>query len=149
MNESQAELLKDHAEMERLLKLLAQAVDSNDASDELQRLWSQVEGIIVDHIRTEEHEFFVLVGPAHRAEVEGLRADHQRIRSSLAALGVELELHALRKPEIDALIQLLRDHAEREDATLYNWLSQRPDPTMAKTVHRMLLRRHSGQQKAG
>ena len=135
--------------MERLLTLLAQGVDSNDACEDLQSLWSRVEGVILDHIRTEEREFFGLVGKSHRAEVEELRADHQRIRNSLAALGVELDLHAVRKPEIDELVLLLRAHAERENETMYGWLSQRPDDALANIVHRMMHKRHADQQKAG
>ena len=148
MTEPQAELLKDHAEMERLLSLLAQAVDANDDNEELRCLWTKVEGMILDHIRTEEREFFAMVGKAHRAEVEELRADHRHIRASLSALGVEMDLHAVRKSEVDELILFLRGHAERENDTMYYWLSERPDNAMANIVHRLLLRRSGEEQES-
>lgn len=141
MTSPETKLLEDHAEMERLLSLLAIAVEANDESQDLQCTWSQVERLILDHISTEEREFFGLVARAHRAEVEELRADHQHIRRALAELGMQVQLHSVRKPEVDALIAFLRHHSERENQTLYRWLAERPDASFANVVRRMLERR--------
>jgi len=147
MTVPQTELLKDHAEIERLLTLLVSAVDANDDCQDLQCVWSQVECLLLDHIKTEEHEFFGLVAPAHRAEVEVLRAEHQYIRRALAELGVQVELHAVRKPQVDELVAFLRGHAERENQTLYRWLVERPDATLANIVHRMVERRAQNHER--
>lgn len=149
MTSPETKLLEDHAEIERLLSLLTVAVASNDESQELQCIWAQVEGLILDHIGTEEHEFFGLVAREHRAQIEELRADHQHIRRALAELGVHVQLHSVRKPEVDALVTFLRHHAERENETLYRWLAERPDASLATVVRRMLARRsHSDHREA-
>lgn len=144
MTEPKSELLKDHAEMERLLSLFAGAVAANDECRDLQGIWAQIEALIVDHIQTEEREFFPLVVRAHAADVEDLRAEHRFIRETLAKLGLELELHSLRKPEADELIAFLRRHAQRENQTLYHWLAERPD-SLRDIVQHMLSRRQSQQ----
>lgn len=141
MTAPETKLLEDHAEIERLLSLLAIAVASNDESQDLQCVWAQVERLILDHISTEEHEFFGLVARDHRAEVEELRAEHQHIRRALAELGMQVQLHSVRKPEVDALVTFLRHHAERENETLYRWLVERSDASLANAVRRMLERR--------
>ena len=141
MTEPKTELLKDHAEMEHLLSLLSQAVASNDECQDLRGIWARVESLIVDHIQTEEREFFPLVASVHLAEVEELRADHGYIRENLARLGVELELHSLRKPEIDEFVAFLRRHAEQENQTLYHWLAERPDRSVQNIVQHMLAHR--------
>lgn len=147
MTAPQTELLNEHAAIERLLSLLSSAVDSNDDCHDLQCIWSQVECLLLDHIRTEEQELFGLVPPAHRAEVEELRAEHQYIRRALLELGVQVELHAVRKPQVDELVAFLRGHAEREHQTLYRWLVERPDALLANIVHRMIERRADANER--
>jgi hypothetical protein len=141
MSDPKAELLKDHEELERLLALLVRTVDSSDECQELPAVWRRVEALLLDHIRTEERQFFPLVAPDHRAEVEELRAEHQHIRASLAELGLQVELHCVRKPEVDELVAFLRRHAERENDSLYQWLAARGDASMTNIVRYMLERR--------
>ncbi len=51
--------------------------------------------------------------------VDQVLRDHEAIRAALDELGLQVELHTLRKETVDAFLALLRAHAAREDATLY------------------------------
>jgi len=141
MSDPQTELLRDHAEAERLLGLVQQSVDGDDCCDDLRAAWAQLESMLLDHMHTEERFFFAHVADEHRDEVERLRAEHARIRSALAKIGVEIELHSLRKPEVEALSQLLREHAAFENRTLYRWLAERDGARFQRAVERMLQNR--------
>lgn len=149
MSDPKTELLKDHEEIERLLGLLLRTVDSSDEGKDLPAIWRKVEALLLDHIRTEERQFFPLVARDHRAEIEELRLEHQHIRAALAELGVQVELHCVRKPEVDELVAFLRRHAERENHSLYHWLAERSDASMTNIVRYMLDRRqHPSEREA-
>ena len=141
MSDPRTELLNDHAEAERLLHLLEQSVEGNDCCADLRAVWSKVEAMLLDHMRTEERFLFAHVADAHRAELEVLRAEHVLIRAALSKLGVELDLHSLRKPEVEALTAFVRRHAELENRTLYRWLAEKPEAGFQAAVHRMIRNR--------
>jgi len=124
MNDLKRLLVEDHALLERQLAQLAQAVEADDCPADLLECWTRFEAGLRDHLDTEERCLFPAAGPEHREQVEGLRAEHRRIRHTLQELGVALELHTLRKPSVDELITFLREHAEREKQTLYAWLEE-------------------------
>jgi len=135
MNDLKQRLLADHAELEQQLKALARAVEANDAASDLRECWTGFETSLRDHLDTEERTIFPVVAPAHRAEVEALRAEHQLIRDALAELGLAVELHTLRKPAIDELTEFLNQHATRENHSLYDWL----EGASGSQAHRGLL----------
>ena len=130
MTSVKQQLREDHAQLERRLQRLSDAVDANDTCADLTRIWSDFEANLLDHLGTEERCLFPLVVHKHRAEVEALRAEHRDIRLALNELGVCVELHTLRKQAVDDLIDFLRRHAAREDASLYGWVEKESSPPL-------------------
>jgi hemerythrin-like domain-containing protein len=109
------ELLEDHARLERQLDALANAAEGA-SRDELVRVYNAFEQDLRGHMEVEEESLFPLVSDALRA---GLRAEHDGIRAQLDELGLAVELHAVRKPQIDTLIARLKAHAAEENEALY------------------------------
>ena len=72
-------------------------------------------------MEAEERELLPLVEAAHPLEVARTLAEHAQIRQLVAELGVAIELHTARQPAIEGLIELLREHALREDHVLYEF----------------------------
>lgn len=132
-------LLSDHFALEELLGKLNSALEANDNAAELCSLWTRFEQNLRDHLDTEERCLFPLVASAHRSEVEALRAEHRHIRGALAELGIKVDLHTLRKASIDELIDYLRQHAVREEHSLYTWVDQ--DPAAHRGLRAMFERR--------
>ncbi len=117
------ELQDEHARLDELLNGLACAAEGADRSEVL-RAWGELESELLHHLELEEHELFPLAAPFHRETVDSLRLEHARIRATLAELGIRAELHTLHQHTVDALVEALRQHAEREDRTLYRWVEE-------------------------
>ncbi len=119
-------LADDHRAIEEQLGRLASAaaVGSPSAIDDaLQRLERRLHG----HLEGEERYLLGPLADARPVEVAALRADHRRLLDELEALSVEAVLGCLVRPRIDALVCDLRDHARREDESLYRWADDLPE----------------------
>ena len=138
LTELKARLLSDHRALEKLLVQLTCAVEGANAPT-LCEQWTRFEQNLRDHLDTEERFLFPLVASAHRNDVEELRAEHQHIHRALSELGVSVDLHTLRKAEVDELIVYLQQHALREDRTLYHWLDG--SAAAQRSLHGMFERR--------
>jgi hemerythrin-like domain-containing protein len=114
-------LMADHLWLDEALVRLGFAAESGDAG-ELQHSWNELESGLTTHLELEERELFPLVEPFHPEGVRALRNDHELIKRRIADLGVEVDLHAVRKQTVDDLVETLRRHSEKEDRTLYHWL---------------------------
>jgi len=122
MNDLKQRLSADHQQLEQQLRTLAHAVDANDPACDVRECYNLFEAALLDHLETEERSIFPVVIAQHRQEVEALRAEHQVIRRSLGELGLQVELHTLRKEAMDQLTLFLQQHAARENGALYEWL---------------------------
>jgi len=141
-------LVDDHASMDRALGNLALAAESSDSA-ELRRAWSDLESDLSSHLDLEERELFPLAWPLHPEGITELRRDHERIRKLIAAVGIEVDLHTLRKSTVDALVELLRQHAEHEDKTVYRWAeSEAPEDTRRHFVSLFARTLRSGLREA-
>jgi hemerythrin HHE cation binding domain-containing protein len=117
------QLLEEHAALDRALNQIACIADGGDG-DELHRAWGELEPLLLRHLAFEERELFPAVEAVHPDWTREFRRDHAEIRRLLAELGVRVDLHALRKQELDELVAALRAHAEEEDATVYRWAEE-------------------------
>lgn len=118
MNQVSSKLLKDHEELDELLRRLAQDADAPSPL-ELQATWNTLEGRLIRHMEVEERFLLPLVEASDPVEVERTRQEHARIRDLIVELGVAVDLHTVREHDILQLIQLLREHAAREESALY------------------------------
>lgn len=118
MNQLQAKLAEDHEEINAALRCLAEDVEAPCAG-ELQATWAAFEGRLTRHLEAEERFLLPLIEASDPDEVQRIRADHARIRDSIAGLGIAIELHTARQPQIAELIQFLQAHAKHEDEAFY------------------------------
>lgn len=137
MNEIARRLGKDHERLEGLLKRLSDDAEGNDWRA-LQQTWGEFESCLASHLEAEERYLLPLIEGAHLADAEACRAEHGRIRSFVAELGVELDLHAVRKEAVEQFIEFLRDHSRRESSTLYRWGGDTASSDVERRVAGML-----------
>lgn len=100
---------------------MVELTDSVEGADPpaLKADWERFERTLRAHLELEEREIVPAVERVDPKAAARVREDHAEIRASLDELGVEVELHTLRKETVDRFLTRLRDHAAREDATLY------------------------------
>ena len=122
-HEFRHELMHQHATLEESLQELVRAASQADPRP-LQLAWSAFESGLLRHLDLEEKSLFPLVEGAHSGEVHALRAEHDCIRAVVAELGLCCDLHTARKETVERLVKMLREHAQREDATLYRWVDE-------------------------
>lgn len=120
MTDLQRQLGTDHVELVALFEQLRNTVEGADAPT-IQRIWADFEERLLAHMDGEEEFLLPELEARHPDEVVHTREDHARIRALLIELGIRADLHVLRKSSADALVTLLKEHAGREDRTLYAW----------------------------
>ena len=81
----------------------------------------ELEYELLEHLTAEEELMFPAYELSEPAEAHQLRADHARLRELLASVAVAIELQAIHLDDLQALVDLLRSHAQREDASMYRW----------------------------
>lgn len=127
-------MFADHDRLNASLQELSDAVAGAD-SPTVQRVWTDFESGLFAHVEAEERHLFPLLEAEHEEEARALRAEHERIRAATAELGIEADLSTLRQEKVEALIALLRDHAQREAELLY----RRADELMSAPARREAL----------
>ncbi|MCB9593992.1 MAG: hemerythrin domain-containing protein [Sandaracinaceae bacterium] len=120
-------LLDEHRKIEARMARLADAAEGADAPT-LIREWTGFEAALRAHLDVEEAQLFGRVAADERA---GLLAEHRALRDRLDELGLEVELHQVRRATIDAFLAALRAHAAREDGLLYRAADEMPEPAQA------------------
>jgi hemerythrin-like domain-containing protein len=116
----QRQLVHEHGQLDRALEELRCAAEGSHAAD-VRRAWDELERLLLRHLDFEEQQLFPQVEALHPEWTRGFRSDHAELRRRLAELGVRVDLHALRKGEVDEFVSTLRSHAEVEDRTVYRW----------------------------
>lgn len=116
-------LRHDHERLEALFAELADAVDGADSAT-IQRVWSRFEQALMAHLEAEERHLMPAVEKRHPEDVRRTRVEHESIRRLVQELGLRADIHTLRKEVADQLITTLREHAEREEKTVYRWADE-------------------------
>jgi len=111
-------LIQDHETLDALLVQLAEEAQDSDRPA-LQATWSDFETRLIAHINAEERYLLPLIEADNPREVALTRREHGEIRDLIAELGLAIELHTAREPDICRLVDLLRAHAKHEEAALY------------------------------
>jgi iron-sulfur cluster repair protein YtfE (RIC family) len=142
VNEIKRRLIQDHREIDALLQSLSEDATAPGRAP-LQSTWSQLENRLICHMEAEEHFLLPLIADAHPTEVTRTRREHVQIRHLISELGVAVDLHTARQPAIDALISVLRDHANKEDSVLYGFAGDEASSSIHEKLSKLLL---AGQQ---
>lgn len=121
MGTVKSHLLEDHREIERLLVELRDAVEGAEAPT-IQQIWSAFERRLMAHLDAEDRYLLPLIESARPEASRKIREEHAQIRRQVAQLGLECDLHMVRKSKADDLINRLRRHAAWEDEQFYPFL---------------------------
>jgi hemerythrin-like domain-containing protein len=138
MNDLKARLTQDHQEIDALLRSLSEDAAAPERSEPLHSTWCQFETRLLCHMDAEERYLLPLIEASDAEEAARTRLEHVRIRQMVYELGVAIELHSARQPAIDALVQLLHEHARREDLILYELAGERASSVIQRRIANML-----------
>ncbi|MFO0685363.1 MAG: hemerythrin domain-containing protein [Sandaracinus sp.] len=127
---------EEHARLRALLEQVLDAFDTNNPAWAASS-YAELERTLSEHLATEEEHVFPLLSERAPRELEALQTEHAEIRKRLAALGVAVDLHAVRADAIHEFVALLRDHAAREDALAY----RHADDALESSVRRRVIAR--------
>jgi hypothetical protein len=119
-------LRREHDELARRCEDLQQRADRGDwrGSD---AIWDGFRSVLDRHMTHEESwllPVYALAGLCETTLAQTLRREHAALRQELERLGVARQAHAVRAGDIRALLRQLKDHARREDLSLYAWLDE-------------------------
>jgi hypothetical protein len=131
-------LSQDHARLDQLFDRLLAAFHADDR-EEAAVLWNAFETGLEAHMVLEEQRILPEFAKVDSAEAAQLAREHVAIRSSLAELGVAMDLHQTKAAAIDRLVGDLREHAKREDALMYRWASSNLSGDVETSVRSQLL----------
>ncbi|MFZ6182792.1 hemerythrin domain-containing protein [Nannocystis pusilla] len=94
---------------------------------EVDAVWTGFTREIEDHFQFEQEQVFpgfARQSPECREMVDMLSAQHAKILQELESLGLQIQLHEIRAPTIERLVELMRKHAEVENTHIYPWLAR-------------------------
>ncbi len=124
-----------HRHLEEAGKRLIEAVTADDRTDTL-TLWRELEKQLLAHLEAEERHMLPAFARVQQEEALALVRQHGEIRERLLELGVAVELHRLRVPLLVDFVELLRDHADREERLMYVWAKALLDDKVSEPVRR-------------
>ncbi len=134
-------LCDEHGRLEALYEALLNCVHVND-SDAAQVAWTELDHALTAHFEAEETVMLPLLDRFDPAEAAAIRREHGTMRELLAAIGVLLDIHALREDKVTQLIRFLRAHAAREEAKLYPWAVRELPEAPQQSLLERLRHRH-------
>ena len=139
---------QDHRRLDALFEDLLNCMHVNDVAA-ARESWTAFDAGLAGHLEAEE-SFMIPVFQRHDpVEAAAILAEHAKIRSLLAQLGMMLDIHALREDTVTELVNFLRAHAAREEAALYRWAdTDLPEAPKISLVERLDEARRSALARA-
>lgn len=116
-------LKKDHAALETHFRRVLASFRSGEL-DLVRNAWLQMEADLRAHLCSEEEFMLPAFERSAPHEAAAVREQHEQIRKQLDALGIQLDLHTLSASAADVFLNTLREHANHEEVTLYQWAAQ-------------------------
>jgi polyisoprenoid-binding protein YceI len=138
-------LISDHQHLEWSFEAIVKEAWRGDPAD-LSERWRNFERELLAHLDTEEEDLIRLFGEYQPLEARELMAEHQQIRVTATEMGIDLDLHCLRAARVQAFVDQLRAHAQREERLLYPWATQRLGEAAAQRIRSLLLARRKEAQ---
>lgn len=139
---------EDHVRLEKIFAELLNAVESDD-SPTIQRAWGSFEEGLTAHLEAEERHMLPALEHQHPEEVARIRREHAKIRELVGRLGIDADLHLLRKEVAEELVAFLRQHAKREDDHLYKWADEELDAGLVAKLRSLLEKVVGGDGRQG
>jgi hypothetical protein len=126
-------MLQRHEYLRALCVRLLAAMEAN-ASDDVRAFWNELDHGLLSHMEAEER--YVLPAFMHidADEARAIVREHGLIREMLLELGVAVDLHQIRYRRGIELVDLLLQHAEREEKLLYRWADEHLGPDIVQAV---------------
>ena len=115
------DLRADHARIENVYADLTRAYRRGDWR-EVQAAWTTFELSLRAHMDFEERHLRHAFARANPVETKALLAEHAELRILLSTLGVAVDLHVVREPQIDELLTRLRAHSAHVEHLFSVWL---------------------------
>lgn len=122
-----------HREIEAACLEIMSAAFADDARD-LSSRWGTVERELAEHMAAEERMVFPAYQQADPGNAQTLRDEHAVLREHAFAIGVAIQLHAIRCEQLQRFVDELRAHARHEEASLYCWAQGNLDPGHRHTL---------------
>lgn len=132
-------LVADHAKLERRFEAMLEEMHAGAARDQSAE-WTRFEEALLGHFDAEEQHLLPIFEAHDPDAADAIRRDHEQIRARLRDLGIGVDLRTVREQSVRELVQMLRDHAAREE-TLYRFADSQADEQATKSVLERL-RRH-------
>lgn len=128
---------QDHQRLDALFEDLLNRMHVNDAAA-AGEAWTAFDAGLAGHLEAEESFMIPIFQRGDPAEAAAILAEHAKIRSLVAQLGMMLDIHALREDTVKELVDFLRAHAAREEAALYRWAdTELPEAPKISLVKRL------------
>jgi hemerythrin-like domain-containing protein len=115
----------DHREMSLLFEELVAAFRDGER-DQAAAMFTLFERRLEAHLAFEDATMLPRLRRDYPVEAAQITADHRAIRERLIELGISVDLHLARASWVTDFVELLREHAEREDALVYVWAGRSP-----------------------
>lgn len=119
-------LLDDHVALLRLFDDVLALLNENQR-DETRAAWTMFESALSAHFEAEEELLLPAFRLANPVEAKAITDDHVRFRAKLDELGIAVDLHTIRADAASEMIEALKAHAQREDASMYPWVESHLD----------------------
>ena len=118
-----ARLLREHAELEAGLQRLIEAFETGD-QETARTAFREFDRQLAAHVQLEDDLLLPEFAAFDPLEAEQIAAEHRAIRTVIDELVIGSDLHLARVSAIRELAEVLRAHAQREDASLYRWVDR-------------------------
>jgi len=122
-----------HLEIEAECLEIMSACFTDDPRD-LTLRWGKVECELLEHMAAEEHMVFPDYQRADPENAQDLRDEHAVLREHALELGIAIQLHTIRREQLQLFVDQLRAHARHEEATLYRWAQGNLDASHRHTL---------------
>ena len=116
-------LAGDHDRLDRAFQAIVTRAYGGDFQ-QLEAEWLTFQNALLQHLDAEEKHLIPALAVDRPGEARTLLDEHARIRIQLLQMGVDLDLHCLRAERVEAFVNSLQAHAQREEHIFYPWVDE-------------------------
>jgi hemerythrin superfamily protein len=117
-------LAGDHLRLDRTFQALVKRAEGRDF-EQLEIEWLAFQTALLQHLEAEERNLIPALARDRPGEARALRDDHANLRIRLLQIGVDVDSHRMQAERVDAFVEVMRAHANREENMFYPWVDRR------------------------